>query len=61
MKKLKEVNMNELKEEMKKVKVETEKNRENLRKELEKMKLELQEKNAAMIDYGFDRTGFLMI
>ncbi len=63
MKKLKDINMDNIKKEMNKVKIDGEKNREQLKKELQKMKEELEEKNAAMRDYeyGFERTGFIWI
>ena len=48
MQKLKDVDMNKIKEEMKKAKIETEKNREELKKELRKAKEEKDTKNAAI-------------
>ncbi len=53
MQKLKDVDMNKLKEEINKVKMETDKSREELKKELQKMKEERDSKNSATAVFGF--------
>lgn len=62
MEKIKEINMNQIKEELKKAKIETEKNREQLKRELLKMKADADAKNA-VIDYhfGYSKSGLIEI
>ncbi|MDQ6905137.1 MAG: hypothetical protein M3139_19275, partial [Bacteroidota bacterium] len=62
MEKIKEINMNQIKEELKKAKIETEKNREQLKRELLKMKADADAKNA-VIDYhfGYSKIGLIEI
>ncbi|MEP6582671.1 MAG: hypothetical protein ABJA90_00330 [Ginsengibacter sp.] len=62
MEKLKEVNMIELKEELRKAKIETEKGIEELKKELEKMKADANAKDAAsIINFGIERNCLILI
>ena len=62
MQKMKDINMDKIKEEMNKAKIELEKNREELKKEFQKMKEELEENNAAMTNYnfGFEKSGIYL-
>ncbi len=62
MQKLKEKDMKEMKEELRKAKIDVEKSREELKKQLQKMKEEADEKNAALDYYfGFRKTGLIEI
>ena len=62
MQKLKQVNMNEMREQLKKAKIETEKNREELKKELQKLKEETDEKGAALLDnFGIEKSCLILI
>jgi regulator of replication initiation timing len=63
MEKLKDVDMNKVKEEMNRVKIETDKSRQELQKELQKMKEETKSKNSAitLFGLGIGRDGFVYI
>ncbi len=62
MQKLKEININELREELKKAKIETEKSRKDLQKELQKMKAEADKKDAVLLNnFGIEKTVLILI
>ena len=62
MQKAKEINMNEMREELRKAKIELEKNKDELKKELLKMKGEAGERDAVLLDnFGFERSFLILI
>ncbi len=60
MQKLKEINIHQIQEELKKAQIETRKNMEQLKKELQRLKEETDQKDAVMYDW-FQRDGVILI